>query len=569
MSTIHRLGICPTGKDRGFWQFGLDTPFRSGEKMVDERMERRNDVRDPLLTEEEDHLTRSPEGFSYLSGKTPAEIIHELQVHQIELDIQNEELKKTQIDLEEIRDRYLDIFDFAPVGYFILTDEALIAEANLTGAAMLGIERKSLIQDRFRRYVASDQTDQWDHFFLTVLHHEEQNSCRILLKRRDQSVFSTRIIGKRMEKSGEPTQVRIAISDISEQKKAEDELRESEEKFRLVVESAPDAIFIQTEGRFAYVNPAACRIFGASSTEQLVGVQVADLFHPEFPKIVWERIRIQDEDLQPVPRIEESIIRLDGAAVDVEVSAVSVRYSQKDGTLVFARNVSQRKHAEDIIRTTLEEKEILLREVHHRVKNNLAVIISLIEMQSDLVTDKKTQELLTDLESRVMTIALVHESLYNTENIAHINFEEYLARLIRQIIHSLNYHQDLKIIMEIEPISVGLDVAIPCGLIINELITNSLKYAFPGGTPPEDRKNTPCTISVIFRHSGDYLCLKVCDNGVGFKDEKNDWLTAKTLGLQIVSMLASHQLRGSIELDSRKGTIFSILFKEPEKKGIR
>ncbi len=525
------------------------------------RKGRRIDGKDRLRANAEKLLSRLPKGFPIIPDKCSAEIIHELQVHQCELEIQNEELKTAHQNLEEVRDKYLDIFDFAPVGYFILTNTALIAEANLTGAAMLGVVRKVLIHDRFRKYVALEDVEQWDRFFLAVLAHDKQRACEIRLKMQDASIISTRMVGIRLDRDGEPTQVRITISDITDRKKIEDALRESEEKFRLVVETAPDAIFIQTNKRFVYLNPSACKLFGASSADELVGGVVTDRFHPKFTNNVPERMRILNEKRINFPRNEEVIIKLDGTPVDVETSAVSIRYAQNDGALVFARDVSERKIAENIIQSTIEEKEILLREVHHRVKNNLAVIISLIAMQSDIVSDEKTQELLADLQSRVMTIALVHESLYNTGNIAQIHFEEYLNRLIRQIIHSLSRHLDLKVIMNIEPIPIGLDIAIPCGLIINELITNTVKYAFPRGIPSEKGDNIPCSITVNFRRYGDLLCLQVSDNGIGMK-EGTEWSSIKTLGLQIVSMLATHQLRGTIDLDTKNGTKFMIRFRE-------
>ena len=527
---------------------------------------RRRGFRHRLRSDAEKQLAQSQEDTSVLFEKKPDEIIHELQVHQIELEIQNEELKKAHLDLKEVNDRYIDIFDFAPVGYFILTDKALIAEVNLTGASMLGIVRKYLIQDRFRKFIVPEEVDKWDHFFLEVLYSGKQQTSIIHLKKRDLNVFCTRMTGIRMNRASGHTQIRIAISDITDWKMTEDALRESDEKFRLVVETAPDAIFIQSQGLFAYVNPATCRLFGAISTDELIGRPVIHQFHPECREFIRERIRLLYKEQQPVPRFEGTILRLDNSSVDVEVTAVSVKYAQKKGALVFARDLSQRRQAEDTIRSTLKEKEILLREVHHRVKNNLAVIISLIAMQGDMVIDEKTHELLADLESRVMTISLVHESLINKENLAEIQFKEYVDDLINQIIRTLKWDLKPHVIVEVDPVSIGLDIAIPCGLIINELITNSIKYAFPGGTPPGERKTNPCVITVSFKNFGENFCLQVSDNGIGIEGEKTDFFSSKTLGLQIVSMLATHQLRGTIKLDTRNGTAFTIKFKETERR---
>lgn len=517
-----------------------------------------------LRIDAEKRLARMSEKLSHLSEKSSEEIIHELQVHQIELEIQNEELKRAHLDLEEVKDRFLDVFDFAPVGYFILSEKALINEVNLTGAAMLRIERKYLLHDRFRKFVSPDDFDHWDHFFLAILKGDEQQTTVIKLKPELHSHIYTRMTGIRLNRAGEQIQIRIAMNDITDWKNAEDALHESEKKFRLVVESAPDAIFIQIEGMFAYLNPAACRLFGASSDKQLIGMPVVAQFHPKFHDIVRERIRILNEDKKPVPIIEEIIVQLDNTPVDVEVTAVSFRYLQKDGALVFARDVSQRKQSEDTIRFALEEKEILLQEVHHRVKNNLAVIISLIAMQEDQVTERRTQEQLQDLKSRVTAIALVHESLFKSKNLSQINFLEYLDYLINYIVYSLSHHCIPKMTVDVENIHLGPDIAIPCGLIINELITNSIKYAFPAGTPPENGKDKPCLISIKFRNSDGYLCLQVSDNGIGIGGDISDVRSSKTLGLRLVSMLVTHQLRGTVELDTQNGTAFTILFKQPE-----
>ncbi|HWQ66595.1 MAG TPA: PAS domain S-box protein, partial [Methanospirillum sp.] len=522
--------------------------------------------RHPLRYVRTKRLSRHIENQTNITGKNVDELIHDLQVHQIELEIQNEELKRAYQNLEELKDQYLDIFDFAPVGYIILSDTAIISHVNLTGSVMLGTVRKDLIHDRFRRYVVPFEYERWDHFFQDVLHQGKQRSCTIQMKKSDKENIFSRLTGIRMERAGYPPQIRIAMQDITKEYQQSVALFDSEEKFRLVVENAPDAIYIQTEGRFAFVNPAACNLFGALSRDQLIGKNVVDLSHPKCREIALERIRILNLERKPVPMIEEVILKLDGTPVDVELTAVSVSYLQKNGALVFLRDITERKQAQNVIKSALKEKEILLREVHHRVKNNLAVIIALISMQGNLVSEKKTHDLLIELQSRVMAIALIHESLYNTENIAKINFNEYVSYLIHHIIKSFNPDLDPEIIIEVDQTSINLDVAIPCGLIINELITNSIKYAFPEGTPADGRNEKTCTISVSLKDFGDTLCLKISDNGIGIRGKNSDWHVSKSLGMQIVYMLSTHQLRGTIELDTQNGTTFTIIFKKPDRR---
>ncbi|HWQ66159.1 MAG TPA: GAF domain-containing protein [Methanospirillum sp.] len=168
----------------------------------------------------EDHLAKSKPISGDLSEKTQDEIIHELRVHQIELELQNEELQKAYLELEHSRKRYIDLYDFSPVGYITLTEEALISEVNLTGATMLGVVRQRLIRSRFRKFVAQDDQGPWDRFYVQILHQQEPANCTIQLVRADGSEFFSRIEGLLVESCDRPLQVRLTISDISEQHEA-------------------------------------------------------------------------------------------------------------------------------------------------------------------------------------------------------------------------------------------------------------------------------------------------------------------------------------------------------------
>jgi len=152
-------------------------------------------------------------------------LVHELNVHKIELEMQNEELRKAQLALEETRDKYIDLYDFAPVGYFTFTPEALIQEVNLTGAALLGIERQKLISARFRRFVAPEGLDKWDRYLLNVLAYGEKQSCDLQLIRENGGAFNARIEGIRLSENNGIAAARAAISDVTIQKKAEEELQ--------------------------------------------------------------------------------------------------------------------------------------------------------------------------------------------------------------------------------------------------------------------------------------------------------------------------------------------------------
>jgi PAS domain S-box-containing protein len=218
-------------------------------------------------------------------------------------------------------------------------------------------------------------------------------------------------------------------------------------------------------------------------------------------------------------------------------------------------DITERKEAEEKINASLKEKEVLLREIHHRVKNNMQIISSLLNLQSMLLSNKKDIAMLKDSQNRIKAMSLIHEKLYRSENLADININEYindLATYILQFYETVAFNVTLNI--KAEDIWLGIDTAIPCGLIINELMSNSLKHAFPEGRKGE--------IGIMFEKAGeDELVIIVSDDGSGLPEDV-DFRNTKSLGLQLVTTLAENQLQGKIELDRSKGTKFRITFNE-------
>ncbi len=211
----------------------------------------------------------------------------------------------------------------------------------------------------------------------------------------------------------------------------------------------------------------------------------------------------------------------------------------------------ERKRAEEELRTSLKEKEVLLKEIHHRVKNNLQVISSLLLLQSKQIKGKKNIELFKESQNRVKSMALIHEKLYQSQDLASIDFREYLNTLIVGLFRSYQArsgHIDLK--LDVDDISLGVDTAIPCGLIINELVSNSLKHAFPNGHEGEVR----VALHPINKKDVE---LVISDNGVGIPKDL-DFRQTNSLGLHLVTILAEDQLDGEIKLSRDKGTEFRL-----------
>ena len=213
--------------------------------------------------------------------------------------------------------------------------------------------------------------------------------------------------------------------------------------------------------------------------------------------------------------------------------------------------IAERRAAEEKIRTSLREKEVLLKEVHHRVKNNLQIISSLFGIQAYSVQDETCRSVLKESQDRIRSIAMIHEKLYQTPDIAMIDFAQYVRSLADNLYRSYGVDRsNISMAMDINRIKFDVDTAIPCGLIINELISNSLKYAFPHGRPG--------TITIRLRQENDRYILEVSDDGVGLPDGM-DVRNVPSMGLQLVNILAE-QMGGEMTVGRAGGTCFRITF---------
>jgi two-component sensor histidine kinase len=209
----------------------------------------------------------------------------------------------------------------------------------------------------------------------------------------------------------------------------------------------------------------------------------------------------------------------------------------------------QRSTAEEQLRTSLHEKEVLLREIHHRVKNNLQIIVSLLYLQANKTDDPGFSEALMESQTRVRSMALIHEKLYQSDNLSSIDFEGYLKNLVANLMVSYGVDRSrVKVTIAVDSLPMTINTAIPLGLIMNELVSNTLKYAFPQGNSGE--------VSIRGSMEGDTIHICVRDNGRGIP-ESFDWKHADSLGLSLVQMLI-RQLKGTIELSRNAGTEFTI-----------
>lgn len=323
------------------------------------------------------------------------------------------------------------------------------------------------------------------------------------------------------------------------------ELRESEAKKQALVDAIPDMMFrLNKNGDLLDAREARDSM---SKGQDQNAAETPVQKQPLSQKLVVDaRPHVEAALRTRETQVFELQIPSNGSTSFYEAR---VAVSGEDEALVMVRDVTERKHLDEA-----RKKELLLKEIHHRVKNNLQVISSLLFLQSRRIPDKRVVEMFNESVNRVKSMTLIHQKLYQSEDMTSVGFAEYIRDLTDALF--ISYGVDSEVIrrkLDIADDFVGIDTAIPCGLIVNELVSNSLKYAFPQGRPGEIRI-TMC------RSQEDHFTLAVADDGIGLPEDL-DHRNTPTLGLQLVATLAE-QLGGTIELSRENGTQFTITFKD-------
>jgi PAS domain S-box-containing protein len=338
----------------------------------------------------------------------------------------------------------------------------------------------------------------------------------------------------------------------------EEDLKASEEKYREIFNNAGDMIsinLIREDGlpcNFIDVNKIGIERLGYTF-EEFLKMTPKDIVAPD------NQSEMPDNDLNLYEKgyVNFEIIHQakDGKKIPVEVNKQIFQLKGKNVGLAISRDISERKKVELQLIKDLQEKEVLLKEIHHRVKNNFMIISSLLNLQSQYIEDVKSQEYFMESQNRARSMAIIHEKLYQSTDLQRIDFGEYIRSLATELFHTYNADQgSIKLKINAQNILLDINIAIPLGLIVNELITNSLKHAFPHGMLGE--------INVNFHSSEEHYEFIVKDNGIGLPEDIN-FRNSNSLGLQMIKVLTS-QINGQIELYNDKGTEFKIKFKELE-----
>ena len=470
-----------------------------------------------------------------------------------ELEARVAENKQAQQALSESEHLLNTLFDSVQDGIMVAdakTQRYLMANASM--CRMLGYSLDELMKLSLKDLHPEEDLPDVIREFERMAKDETSSAQNVPVKRKDGTVLYADISSGQLMINGVACLVGV-FRDITERRKQEQALRESDGRFKSIVENVAEMFFIADSSLHAiYISQRCLDIYGYSSAEMTASPTLwIDSIHPQdraaFAKHVLDEMHRGAKSVH-----DYRIIRKDGTVRWVRGVATSVLGA--DGTLQHVYGTLMDITEYESLRSSLQEKEVLLKEIHHRVKNNLQIIISLMRLESRAFSEERIQAVLKDLETRIRAMALVHEHLYHSSDLAKIGFKDYLKGLCEELFRTYGADSG-RIRLEIDAEAVALDIerAIPCGLIVNELLTNAIKHAFPG--------NRKGVLRVAIRNIPDNeVEILVSDDGIGIP-ETLDITHAESLGLQLVFTLAENQLKGRVELERASGTQFRIRFR--------
>jgi len=460
-------------------------------------------------------------------------------------------------ELSELRFRTL--IALAPVGIFEVSPSGKCLYVNEQACRLAGVSREEFMNDGWLRTLHPD--DRASAEAKRTETRQGGGGMRLGLRfvHEGETVF-VRLESVPLIVEGKPSGFMGVMVDLTALNEAQAALARSEASFRQLAERAPIGITVRVGSELAYVNPAMARINGKGSAEALTGLDPLGLVAPESRERLRERIAATLRG-EAVGTDVFSLRRPGGDEVLLEVDSINVEFRGKPATMSLLRDVTEleqarrdRDNAHGALLESLGQKETLLKEVHHRVKNNLQVIASLLRLGRGYVTDTKSLTVFDDSLARLHSIALIHEQLYQSVDLGRIEMNRYLPDLVAELMRAASTQHRVATQVRAAPIFLSMDRCVPLGLIVNELVNNALKHAFNG--PVLAR---PPRIEVSLTESEDGYELLVADNGSGVDPEKS---RQSSLGLRLVASL-SRQLGGSHRMQEHTGTVCRVVFPKP------
>jgi len=460
------------------------------------------------------------------------------------------ERKRIEEALKESEEMFRNPVEHSPVGVYLSQDDIIIY-SNPKFAEMLGYTRNEMSNKSFEQLVYADDL-QKVRGAIGELVNNKQGAGYVQFRgiKKDMTIIDLEEYGSSMIFRHRPARYGTII-DITEHKQAEEALRESEQKYHDIIDNATDLIqSVTPEGKIIYVNQAWMKTLGYSETD-ISHLSLKDIIHPDSLShcmVAFKRLLSEEN----IGTIEAVFITKDGKKISVEGN-VNCRFinGKPAYTRGIFRDITERKQMGDQIAKSLKEKEMLLKEIHHRVKNNMQVISSLLYMQAKTLKDEKVKDILRESQNRIKSIALVHEKLYQSTDLDRIDYSEYLRKITDHLFESYQVDPNIiKLQLNLENVFMHINKAVPCSLILNEMISNSLKHAFPKG-----RKGV---ITIDIRKKADMYILIYSDDGIGIP-EGITFERTESLGMQLIYGLVE-QISGSIELERKGGTRYTITF---------
>ena len=479
--------------------------------------------------------------------------------------------------IKENERRYRTLFTKNLAGVFIIEGDVII-ECNNSFAKIFGYKSRVELVGKKALDIYFNKED------LNFLKEKKQLTNYIVRHKKkngEEMWISTNVSFYPLENN--KYRIEGTLVEITKEVEAEKQLLKSRENYKNLIDKSPYATIIHINGKIVFSNKKAFQFLGFNSFKDLKGkLNIFDY----LPKEYQEEALIRREKI--MSGVEVSFIELKikkpstNEIIDIETKSTTIDYKGENAIHLVFQDISDRKKLEkeklkvsiakasnktlknqiiyrekieQKLKESLSEKEVLLKEVHHRVKNNLQVISSILNLQSSYVKDENTLNILRESQNRIKSMAFIHESLYKTDDFSKINFSKYISSLSKNLMHTYAIYSNLvELDLSLEEVFLKLDLSTPCGLIINELVSNALKYAFI------DHKKGKIKIE-LFEKKG-VINLIIQDNGLGLPDNIN-YKETESLGLQLVITLAE-QIDAEVILDNTKGAKYTILFKKDQ-----
>jgi PAS domain S-box-containing protein len=479
------------------------------------------------------------------------------------------DIVRQQQEIIQSEMRYRSFVENAAEMVFRTDETGHLTYVNQSGVRLSGYPPEELLGTHYTRYIRPDKRIEMKRFFIRQFAGRQPTTfCRFPVVTKDGREIwlaeNTQLIFRNDQIVGF-----LAIArDITENKQIQDALQESETRYRLLAENATDVIWtIGMDMQLTYSSPSITKLLGFS-VEEALARSIQQAYTPESlqtaVQMFMEEMALEDSGKADPRRskiVELDLIHKNGSIIPVEGNFSFIRdpSDKAVGILAIIRDITARKQAENALKASLQEKEILLREIHHRVKNNMQVICSLLNLQAEKTIDAQEKQVLIESQQRIAAMSMIHETLYRGENLAALDLAVYLKNLAIHLQTVYSNHTDVEIVFHVEKVELNIDQAVPCGLILNELISNAFKHAFSD-------THTGTIHITLYKTNTDEVVLEVRDNGVGLSSDQN-LENPSSLGLRLILGLLRHQLKGTLDVSVENGTAFILRWPLVEEQG--